>query len=97
MMFYNMQFNSCSGGSKDNNMSYIDNTTLRQNAELKLNTFSTEAFHINNILQSMENMYIEGALEYDQKWRNALKRFKENHEDKFTNRDIMEIIKYLNE
>lgn len=93
-------------GTKENNvkpkkerkqiMSYIDNITLRENAKNKLNSFDVEAFTLNNLPITLENMYIEGFVECDSKWRSALAKFAENHKE-FTTKMFIEIIKYLNE
>lgn len=92
MVFYNMQFNSCSGGSKDNSMSYIEFKEQENEAFQHLNA---NDFHITNIMVTMHHLYHQGEIDADTEWRNALAIYCNNHN--ISCKDVFcEIVNILN-
>lgn len=56
---------------------------------------TAEDFNISNIMNTMHKLYKEGALDVDDKWRNALMTYCNNHNINY--RDVFpEIINILN-
>lgn len=76
-------------------MSYIQ---MNNEVSSYMNSITADKLTINMIIPTIKNSYLKGAEDMDDKWRNAIIKYKENHKDEeYVKKIFFEILEYLNE
>lgn len=71
---------------------------LSMNEELKtqMNNITPNNLTISQIIPTIERMYLNGANDMDNKWRNAIRIYAERHDIKFAPGMMNEMLNILN-
>ena len=73
-------------------MSYLE---MKKESNIRFDSLSAEDLSIKNIMNTMKNMYLNGANDMDIKWRYALEQYSKKHNIQY--KDIFcEILNILN-